>query len=199
MTNIRLNMSHRYKIEDQRSLYFLTLTVAGWVDVFSRKRYKDILLESLAYCKAHKDLHIYGYVIMSNHLHLIASASGEQTLSEVMGDFKSFTAKAILKSIKTDIESRRDWLLYLFNFFARKNKKPSQQQFWESDNHPIILFSEKVIVQKLDYIHYNPVREGIVNLPQHYLYSSASNYLEQGEGIFDVELLDDYFSPSFQK
>ena len=187
-------MSHRYKIEDQRGLYYLTFTVVAWVDVFTRSRYCDIILESLKHCKEHKGLHIYGYVIMSNHLHLILSASGKQTLSEVIGDFKSYTAKAILKSIKTEAESRREWLLYLFKFFAKKNKKASSFQFWQSDNHPIVLYTSKVIVQKLDYIHNNPVRAKIVNWPQDYLYSSASNYLEQGQGIFEVELLDDFFA-----
>ena len=79
-------MSNRYKVLDQRGLNFLTLTVKGWVDVFSRKNYRDIFIDSLKYCIANKGLHVYGYVIITNHVHLIVSASGEKTLSDVIGE-----------------------------------------------------------------------------------------------------------------
>ena len=130
---------------------------------------------------------------MTNHIHLIVSASGKQTLSEVIGDMKSFTAKQILQSIKTQPESRRDWLLYLFRFFAKGNKYRNEHQFWDGDNHPINLYSKKVMLQKLNYIHFNPVRANWVLMPQYYVYSSASNYLDDGRGIMKVELLEEYY------
>lgn len=186
-------MSNRYKIVDQRGLYFLTLTVVGWVDIFSRKAYRDLLIENLKYCQDQKGLQIFGYVIMTNHLHLIVSTNGELSLSEVIGQFKSFIAVSIMKELPSAPESRREWLLYLFSYFAKVNKRKSTHQFWETDNHPIELYSEQVIRQKLDYIHFNPVRAGWVNSPQHYLYSSASNYLEEGTGILEITILDQFY------
>lgn len=187
-------MSNRYKIIDQRGLNYLTLTVVGWIDIFSRKKYRDLIIDSLKYCQANKGLHIYGYVIMTNHIHLVVSADGQQTLSEVLGDFKSFSATSILKDLPTSNESRRDWLMYLFGYFAKKNKRKTEHQFWQTDNHPINLYSTKVIRQKLNYIHKNPVRAGWVEMPQHYIYSSASNYLEEGRGILEVEILESFYN-----
>ena len=176
-------MSKRYRFSEEIGLHYLTLTVVGWIDVFTRQRYRDIVLDSLRYCKDHKGLHVHGYVIMSNHVHLIASTSDGASLSEVIGAFKSFTAKAIIKAVEKGPESRKEWILRMFKYYAGKNKKKGKSQmnqFWQANSHPIVLYSKKVIVQKLDYIHFNPVRAGLVEKAQDYRYSSASNYLEQG-------------------
>ena len=181
----------KYKIHNQKGLHFLTLTVVGWVDVFTRADYRDVLIDSLKHCIEKKGLMVYAYVIMSNHIHLIAqSASETQTLSDIIRDFKSFTAKQINKKIQ-DVktgESRREWLTYLFGYFARGNQRNRTFQFWQSDNHPIELWSPRVIEQKLAYIHWNPVQAKIVASPSHYLYSSASNYFE-GTGILEVSVI----------
>ncbi|MEM6318622.1 MAG: transposase [Bacteroidota bacterium] len=134
----------KYKIYNQQNVHFLTLTVVGWIDVFTRAAYRDILIDSLKHCMEKKGLVIYAYVIMSNHVHLIAqSVSQKQTLSDIIRDFKSFTAKQINKQIQTikTGESRREWLTYLFSFFARGNQRNRTFQFWQSDNHPIELWS----------------------------------------------------------
>ncbi|MEM6966476.1 MAG: transposase, partial [Bacteroidota bacterium] len=154
-------MSHRYKILNQKGINFLTMTTVGWIDVFTRKKYRDIIIENLQYCRAHKGLRIHGYVIMSNHIHLVASTDGKKKLSQIIRDFKSYTAKIIMNDIAENTkESRRSWLMYLFSYFARKNRRSYEHQFWQSDNHPMLLESVKFIQQKLDYIHKNPIRAG---------------------------------------
>lgn len=91
-------MPQGYQIYYQSGLYYLTLQVIDWVDVFTRKTYRDIVLESLQYCHKEKGLHLYSYVIMSNHLHLLVMAE-HSNLSDVIRDFKKFTASRILKMI----------------------------------------------------------------------------------------------------
>jgi putative transposase len=111
-------------------------------------------------------------------------------LSDVLRDFKKFTANQILKSIETEPESRREWLLYMFKFYAKHNTDNRNYQFWQQDNHPIALWSLDVIWQKLNYIHLNPVRAGLVDEPWHYLYSSASDYYLNKKGLLDIELAE---------
>ncbi|WP_162428263.1 REP-associated tyrosine transposase [Pontibacter pudoricolor] len=154
-------------------LYFVTLTVAGWVDVFSRKEYKDILIENLKYCQEKFNLKVFVYVIMTNHLHLIVRwQDGE--LTELLGRFKSYTAKKIIGAIENNPqESRKDWLLNVFEHFAQSNKQYSSYHVWDYTNHPTLLHTNEVIDQKVEYIHLNPVRAGIVIEPEHYIYSSA--------------------------
>ncbi len=177
-------MGFKYKIYDQSQAYYLTFTVVKWVDVFSRKIYKDIVIESLKHCQKNKGLNIFAYVIMTNHMHLLVySEKGD--LSHIVCDFKKFTSKRIIKTIQTEPESRKDWMLNLFSFEATKNSRNKDYQFWIQDNHPVEIFSNKFIKQKVEYIHNNPVRAGIVENPWDYLYSSARNYADM-ESLLDV-------------
>ena len=171
-------MSVKYKIRYQHGLNFVTCSIAGWVDIFSRQYYRDLVLESWRYCQQHKGLQIHAFVFMPNHLHLIVSCRKPYLLRDVMRDWKHFTAKRILEYLKNpkQPESRKEWLLYLFSYFALGKKHKQEYQIWQHDNHPIELFSEAVIAQKLDYIHLNPVRAGLVELPEQWVYSSAPFY-----------------------
>ncbi|MEZ5057321.1 MAG: transposase [Saprospiraceae bacterium] len=176
-------------IADQEALYFLTMTTIEWIDLFTRKVYKDILIECLQYCREHKDLEIYAYIIMSNHVHLIAKIKdgSNKQLSNVIRDFKKYSAILLLKAIKDQRESRRRWMENLFAF----NGEYLHQKFqiWQHGSHPIELYSPKVIWEKIHYIHLNPVRQGIVANPADYVYSSAGDYLER-KGLLEVELMD---------
>ena len=179
----------RYRILEQQGLNYLTLTIVGWVDIFSRQRYRDIIIESLKYCRENKGLHVVGWVIMSNHLHLIVFTESLE-LSDVLRDFKKFTANKILESIKQEPESRREWLLHIFTYFASVNPNNRNYQIWQQDNHPIALWTLPVIWQKLDYIHLNPVRAHIVSDATHYIYSSASDYYTGKKSLLEIDLME---------
>jgi len=124
---------------------------------------------------------------MSNHIHMIVQADN-QDLSNVLRDFKSYTSKCLLEQIIEGTESRREWLLMLFKKAAQKHKRNSQYQVFTHENHAVHLYSDKFIDQKLEYIHSNPVRAGIVKEPEDYICSSASNYALE-PSILDVELI----------
>jgi len=175
-----------YKINDQTKAHFITATVIDWVDVFSRKAYRDIVIESLDFCIKNKGMILYGYVIMSNLIHLIVQ-SNEGKLSDLIRDFKKFTAKSILETIENEPESRRDWMLKRFEFACKSHSRNEKYQFWQYGNHPEEIYTEKFLWQKLDYIHLNPVRAGIVEKASHYLYSSASNYVN-GNVLLKIEI-----------
>ena len=177
-----------YIIRDQSKAHFITATVVDWVDVFSRKAYRDCIIESLDFCIKNKGMILYGFVIMSNHIHLIIQ-SDKNKLSDLIRDFKKFTAKTILHKIETEPESRADWMLKRFEFACKSHSRNEKYQFWQYGNHPEEIFSEKFFWSKLDYIHLNPVRAGIVVKASHYLYSSASNYVND-YGIITITKVD---------
>jgi REP element-mobilizing transposase RayT len=176
-----------YKIYDQGAPYYLTIQIIEWVDLFTRDVYCRIVFDSLAFCQKNKGLEIYAYVLMSNHLHIIARA-GNGNLSDVIRDFKAYTSKKIIDQIIEGPESRRDWILNLFRFEASKRKKNEHYQVWTHDNHPEELYSNEFIWQKLDYIHLNPVRNGLVSEPWDYRYSSARNYAKM-ESVLEIDLV----------
>ena|SRR5687768_13209373 len=180
-------MSTGYRINNQHNGYFLTFTVVDWVDIFTRKVYRDIVIDCLKYCRNSKGLKIWAYVIMSNHVHCILST--DNNLSDILRDFKRHSASKILKQIQEQGESRRDWLLKRFEFAARSNARSGLYQFWQHDNHAEELNTQKFWAQKLDYIHSNPVRAGLVERPEDWLYSSARNYIYQ-PALMEVDILD---------
>jgi len=169
-------MSEKYKISDQRKAYFLTMTVVGWIDVFTRKSHKMTIIESLQYCQKEKGLTIFGYCLMPSHLHLIARADGNDTLSDILRDFKKYTSKAIIRQILTDSESRRDWMLDYFRKSGENFKGITNFKFWQDGNHAEEITSNKFFIEKLEYTHNNPVEELIVERPEDYFFSSARNY-----------------------
>ncbi|MBK8805410.1 MAG: transposase [Bacteroidales bacterium] len=178
-----------YKIGDPNALHYITIAVVEWLDIFTRRNYKDIIIESLAYCRKEKGFELFGYVIMTNHIHLICRAKEGFELSDILRDFKRHTAKYIIKEIQENSqESRRDWLLEILQNAGDKNSKNKTYQFWRQDNHPIVLCKPKTIQQKLKYIHFNPVEDGYVANPEDYIYSSARNYAAI-ENILEIDYI----------
>ncbi|MCW3084798.1 MAG: transposase [Bacteroidetes bacterium] len=170
-------MSDKYKTEVGK-LYYVTLTIVGWMDVFTRKEYVYNLMKNIKYCQENKGLEVYAYVIMSNHVHMVARSS-EQPLNFLLGNFKSYTSKQLITQIESNSqESRKDWLIHMFKFYGRGNSQNEEVQFWQNGNHPIELRSWEVIKQKINYLHNNPVKQGIVANPQDYIYSSAYEFSE---------------------
>lgn len=112
---------------------------------------------------------------MTNHIHMIAQAEEGNKLSDILRDFKKHTSKEIIKSIQEEGESRREWMLNIFKTAAEKSVYNEEYKFWKHSNHPFLLYSVHMINQKLNYIHDNPVRAGLVKEQHEYLYSSACN------------------------
>jgi putative transposase len=166
-----------YRIRNKKEIHFLTFATVQWVDVFTRKDYRDIVIDSLAFCQEAKELLLHGWCLMSNHLHLLAS-SPKGLLSEILRDFKKYTSNKIINAIVNNkYESRRDWMLPIFRQAGQSNSRNTNYQFWRQDNQPKECYSNAFTVQKLNYIHNNPVEACIVSKPEHYLYSSARDYI----------------------
>jgi len=145
-------MSTGYQIYDQSGLYFLTFTVVDWVDIFTRKIYRDIFIDSLKYCSENKGLMIYGYVVMTNHVHIIARSS-KNVLSDTVRDLKKFTAYKILEAAMQEPESRREWLLHRFKWNASRHQRNHTYQVWTHESHAIEITSKAFFDQKLNYVH----------------------------------------------
>jgi REP element-mobilizing transposase RayT len=179
-------MSRNYKFHNPEGVYFVSFSVVEWLDVFIRNEYKNILLDSLHYCQQEKGMEIFAWCIMTSHVHLIFRSSKENVKPEqLLGDFKRFTSKEIIKAIKENPqESRKDFLLERFEKAGAMSSNVLNYQFWRHDNKPIELWSNKIIDEKINYIHQNPVEEGLVFKAEDYVYSSAIDYAGE-KGLLD--------------
>jgi len=171
-------MSRNYKFYNKEGLYFVSFATVNWIDVFTRQIYFDVLIESINYCRAEKGMELYAYCFMPSHIHFVFR-SKEEDPSGLLRDFKRHTSKKVVEAIENNPqESRREWLLEKFEKAAHAKSNVSKYQFWQHHSHPIELWSKKVIKQKIDYIHNNPVKSGFVTEPTQWKYSSARNFGE---------------------
>jgi REP element-mobilizing transposase RayT len=179
-----------YKIRNEEAIHFITFAVVEWVDVFTRNEYKDILLDSIRHCQNNRGLLLYTWCLMTNHIHMILAAKNKDT-SDILRDMKKFSSKKIITAIANNPqESRRDWMLRIFREEGAKNSRNSEYQFWRQDNQPKECYSASFTVQKINYIHNNPVAAGFVDKAEEYLYSSARDYFYGKKcGLLDVVLL----------
>ena len=183
-------MSKKYKIWDQDRQYFITFAVVGWLNVFTRSQYCDLLIESLRYCQREKGLVIYAWCIMSNHVHFIVGRNKERKLEAIIRDFKKFTSVQICRSIEENKEeSRGEWMLAYFKKAAIESKKHTKYMFWQNEYHPIELSTDAMMKQRLNYLHNNPVKAGMVEKPEDYIYSSAKDYYLNESGLLEIELI----------
>lgn len=180
-------MSRKYKFGESTGAYFISFATVYWIDVFTRDMYFSVITASLDYCRKNKGMEIYGYCIMPSHIHLIFR-SAEADPSGLIRDFKGFTSRKMLKTIEENTqESRKEWLLWMFEKAAKKNSNVKNRQFWQQNNKPIELWSLKVFEQKLNYIHNNPVVSGFVTNPIDWKYSSARNYASNDDTILEID------------
>ncbi len=170
----------RYKIYEPTHPHFLTCTVLNWLPIFTRQESATILIESLKYLQKEENLKLYAYVILENHIHLVARSDD---IGRSMRHFKSFTAKALLKLLQKE---QAHTLLKQFQFYKKAHKKDRSYQIWQEGYQPKLIQSEAMMMEKIRYIHDNPVKRGYVDEAKHWRYSSARDY-EGVPGLIEVE------------
>ena len=171
----------RYKIYEEHYPYFITSTARDGIPLFSIPVIAEIILDNLNYLQNKRAITVYGYVIMENHFHVVVEG---KDLAENIRLTKSFMGRKILDTLKELNKSR--YLKYL-RFRKLKHKLNSDYQVFEEGFHPKQITSEKMMIQKLEYIHFNPVTRGYVDRPEDWRYSSARNYNGK-EGLIPVSI-----------
>ncbi len=122
-------------------LFFITMTIVNWIDLFTRQIYFDLIIDNLKYCQNKKGLEVYEYVIMTNHVHMICLGN-DKPLSDILRDFKTFTSKELVKLIKGNSdESRKEWILAAFRQAGKNNPLNKNYQVCQNFNSPTLLDS----------------------------------------------------------
>ena len=111
---------------------------------------------------------------------------GGEDVAKTVKEMKSYTALAIIRQLEQD---KRAWLLNQLAYFRKRYKTRSTHQVWQEGSHPKPVLHNDMMHQKMAYIHNNPVKAGFVAKPEHWLYSSAANYIT-GAGVFAVDLFE---------
>jgi len=170
----------RYKIYEPTHPHFITCTVLHWIPLFTRVESVQILLDSLKHLQQTDNLKLYAYVVLENHLHLVASSDN---MTQSLRKFKSFTAKELLQLLqKQNVRTILDQLA----FYKKVHKQETTYQVWQEGMQPKLIQSEVMMMEKINYIHNNPVKRGYVDEAKHWRYSSARDY-EGVSGLIEME------------
>ena len=167
-----------YSIMEYPEYYpdFFTATILEWKPLLQLTVCKEIIINSLKFLSTENKITVFGFVIMPNHLHVIWQISNHIDKIKLQQSFKKYTAQMMLKELRNNHVEK----LKMFQVNAADRK----YQVWERNSLSIEIRSNEVMFQKLNYIHQNPVRAGIIELAENYLYSSASLYIKE-EVIWD--------------
>ena len=157
--------------------YFFTATINKWQTLLLEEKYKQIVISSLKYLSNAGLIDVLAFVIMPNHLHLIWRIKGENGGESVQGSFVKYTAHEFKKILKNEPNRLEQY---------KVNASNKKYEFWQRDPLSIPLYSKDVIIQKLNYIHNNPLAKHwqLAVEPSGYKYSSA-RYYELGIKDFD--------------
>jgi REP element-mobilizing transposase RayT len=147
---------------------YFTATILEWKYLLKQDKYKDVIIDSLRFLVSERRVELNAFVIMNNHMHLIWQPLGDWTPEKIQHSLLSFTAH----KFKKDLQENHELVLEQF----KANAKDREYQFWERNPLSIDLASEEMFLQKLNYIHQNPVIKGMCQLPENYKYSSAKFY-----------------------
>lgn len=179
-----------YDFPARQGCYFLTFNTVDWVDIFIRPVYKQIIVHSLNHFIEHKGLTVYAWCLMTNHLHLLVQAKENCVIADIEKEYKSFTTKKILEAIDTEPEARKEWIMDRFENFGNVLGLMKKFHVWQTCSSPVFVDLKKGenILEYIDHIHTNPVRDRVVDSAPDYLYSSARNYAGM-EGLVQVTRL----------
>jgi putative transposase len=174
----------RYRIQPEAAVYFITYSVVEWLPVFITEATCRIVTESLTFCHQQKHLRINAFVIMPTHLHMIVFDADfeHERLIRTLADFRKFTGRQLSD--------------FCCNHFPRcfaetlrdEATADRERRFWQPSRHPEAIQTDSLWQQKLDYLHDNPRRKGLVRSPHDWRWSSAGWYLSEGREIAEVPL-----------
>ncbi|QTA80914.1 transposase IS200-like domain-containing protein [Desulfonema limicola] len=170
----------RYRFIKNNQPHFLTCTIVNWLPLFGKPAIAGIVIDSLKFMYDNQRLKLYAYVIMENHLHMIASSDN---LGKEIANFKSYSARKIIDFLT---ETKAMPVLRELSRHKLRHKTDRKYQFWQEGSHPQLIQNEEIMIQKIEYIHNNPLARGYVDDPIHWKYSSARNYMGH-EAILTVE------------
>ena len=160
---------------------FYTATIQNWKQLLKEDEYKGIIIECLKFLVKEQRIELNAFVLMSNHVHIIWQPLQEYTLTQIQSSFMTQTAKVIKKKLAIENPEVLEQL--------RVNKYDRTYQIWKREPLSVELFTEKAFLQKLEYIHENPVNAGLVNFAEEYKYSSAKFY---NDGTDEFNMITHY-------
>ncbi|MBN8569840.1 MAG: transposase [Ignavibacteria bacterium] len=176
-------MRSRNKIYNSDGIYFVTSTIVDWIEIFNSREDYQILIDAINYNIRNKNFKVYAYVLMKNHFHIICTGDN---LSNILSSIKSFSAKKILKKLH---EESNNTILNKLILSKKDFKNDRIFQVWQEGFYPKEILDNDELIQKIEYIHYNPVKGNYCENIIGWEYSSAKFYESNEKSLIQIERL----------
>lgn len=173
----------RYRVVGEHKSYFVTSSVIHWLPLFASPSLARIVIDSLNFLIQQNRIKIHAWVLMETHLHLVATSAD---ISGEMRKFKSFTARSMIDCLE---KNGPEFFLKQLRFFKKRHKEGQTYQIWQEGIHPKAILDEAAFVKTMEYLHFNPVKRGYVDLPEEWRYSTARDYAGK-RGLVEIERLE---------
>jgi putative transposase len=172
----------RYRIVDDNYAYFITSTIVEWIPVFTSEKYYRIIIDTIKFYQLHNNLEVFAFVILPEHFHMVMRC---KELKKTIQNIKMYSAKLIISELRKDNKLE---VLNKLSSCKKEYKVNSNYQVWQEGFHPQVILNEKIYAQKINYIHYNPVRRGLVDEITDWKYSSAGFYFNDTESLIEINV-----------
>jgi len=179
----RIDMGLRFRIEGSGYLWYVTTTVVDFTQVFVKEKYFLVLMNNLKFYRKQHNFRLIAYVIMPEHVHLILWLLGKSSISDVMRDLKKYSSVQIKEELHAENNQR------LISIFRNNSIGYKGQDFklWMDRFDRVGIYTPQVLKQKVNYIHFNPVRRNLVEDILDWKYSSARNYYLDDQSAIKVD------------
>ena len=177
-------MGLRFNVDGFDAIYFISTTVINFQCVLTIPNIPEILIWNLEFYRSKYSFKINGYVLMPNHIHLLIHVKKTTSISDIMRDFKKYTSVEVRDYLKKTKSK-------FYPILAAAGRDVGQKfKLWIDRSDKVAIVTEKVLTIKLNYIHENPVRAGLVQKAEDYLYSSAKDYLTNDKGLLRIDYIE---------
>jgi putative transposase len=174
----------QYRISSDAAVYFVTYSIVDWLPVFVSEGACRIVTDSLNFCHEQKGLCINAYVIMPTHMHAIVFDRDLDAgrLEKTLVDFRKFTGRSLCDFCETHAPR------CFADTLRATSTEDRDRRFWQPSRHPEAVETEAFWRQKLDYLHENPCRKGLVRRAADWRFSSAAYYLSDETAKCDIRI-----------
>lgn len=172
--------------------YFFTATVVEYIPALNSISVKELIIKSLSFYREEYVTKINAYVIMPEHLHLIIRSESGENVKRFMQNFLRKISRRIVIDTQSFLtkDGRNKDAKERLDVFKRHARGKAIHRVWKERAKGEPIYSDRVMKQKLDYIHMNPVKRGLVKNPEDYPYSSYRNYYLNDHSIIHIDPVD---------
>lgn len=173
---------------EENKIYFITKVINHRVPIFTfDEYYPSIVIDNLKFYRRKFGFHLYGFAIMPDHYHSTINTMGKVAIEKIKEDMNKFIARQIITDLKTRYPNTLEKLRIDSPY--REGHRCYEYRLFQKGRYDFEIMSEEKLLEKIEYMHRNPIRAGLVLEMEEYRFSSARNYVLDDDSLIKLDPL----------